>query len=113
MEELGVIDALLQPLGPPRPQPGTQGSGHWDREWQQAFITCHDGPFNPDRGEVADLRFVGPAELEAWIAREPLGLTPWLRRELRERPVTQLSALARAAAAKPLSGQTPGTELSR
>ena len=47
---------------------------HWflekplDRERVATWVACSPGPFVPNPGEVDELRFLAPAEVDAWIA---------------------------------------------
>lgn len=56
-EEIGIVDADLEFIG----------AGRWDdersMEISHLFRTFHDGPFTFADGEVAEARFVTPAEL--------------------------------------------------
>ncbi len=80
-EELGIIVTAeaLRTVGKFPP------SAHTGWEWITVYQLNHDGPFIADPAEVADLRFITPEELDAWIAREPAAFAPsfvyvWQRR---------------------------------
>ena len=89
-EELNVTGVSLQPLGTlirsrteGAADATSYGRAFLDRELQQAFRGCYDGPLTPDHDEVAEVRWVTIAALRAWVAREPEVFTPWLLRDLR------------------------------
>ena len=82
-EELGVTDADLSPVGAVR-KSRLVGEGVIDAEEQQAYRCVLDGPFQPDPGEVAQVRFVEMPELVRDIEAEPARFTPWFIRDLRE-----------------------------
>jgi isopentenyl-diphosphate delta-isomerase len=61
-----------------RAQFGDVGAEH---ELCSVFIGVTDGPFDPNRSELEDLRFFGRDELEARLAADPEAFTPWFRME--------------------------------
>jgi isopentenyldiphosphate isomerase len=46
----------------------------WEFIWIYTLTT--DTPPVPDPGEISEGRWVAPAELDAWMAREPKAFTP-------------------------------------
>jgi isopentenyl-diphosphate delta-isomerase len=84
-EELGVRGVLLEPIGDVRRWRSHQAERNLrDNELQQAFTGVHDGPFEPNAAEVAEVRAVGLEELAAEIERWPARFTPWFVRDLEE-----------------------------
>ena len=84
-EELGVRGVSLEPVGDVRRWRSHQAELNLrDNELQQAFTGVHDGPFEPDAAEVAEVRAVGLQELAAEIERWPARFTPWFVRDLAE-----------------------------
>ncbi len=56
--------------------------GYDDREIQQAFTLQHDGPFDIDLVEVAEIRFFSVAEIREWLQWQPEAFTPWFAPEV-------------------------------
>lgn len=84
LEELGVEDVSLTPLGQVRQNvTAIPEQGILDREFQQAFRGICDGTITPDPDEVAGVRILSLTDLAQWISREPAAFTPWFLRELR------------------------------
>ncbi|MFU8813712.1 MAG: NUDIX hydrolase [Pseudomonadales bacterium] len=82
-EELGVSGVALEPMsGVRRWQYRLPELGIADRELQQAFRGCYDGPIFPDPQEVAEVRALAPIEVAAWLERSPDDFTPWFAAEL-------------------------------
>jgi isopentenyl-diphosphate delta-isomerase len=52
-----------------------------ERELCSVYIGESDGPFDPNRAELADLRFFPRDELAAMLAQQPLSFTPWFKME--------------------------------
>ena len=48
-----------------------------DKELQQAFSVTHDGPFDVDPLEVAEVRWFDLAAIRRWLGRSPADFTPW------------------------------------
>lgn len=77
-EELGVTDAVLEPLGDERhmrlemPDLGIK-----DFEVQRSFRAQYDGAITPDPDEVAEVRLVELDVLQTWLERAPEDFTPW------------------------------------
>lgn len=84
MEELGVEPLALSPLGPVEQATITiEALGIVDREFQQSFRGQWDGAIRPCPAEVAAVRWVTLAELDAEIEEDPERFTPWLRSRLK------------------------------
>jgi isopentenyldiphosphate isomerase len=84
-EELGVRGVSLEPVGEVRRWRSHQVDlAIEDNELQQAFTGVHDGPFEPDAAEVAEVRAVDIEQLAAQIERWPHRFTPWFVRDLKE-----------------------------
>ncbi|MDZ7668303.1 MAG: NUDIX domain-containing protein [Gammaproteobacteria bacterium] len=82
-EELGVSGVALQPIGTlHRATNRIPELGVADREIQQAFSGCYDGPVRPDREEVAEVTFLPVDALRRWMARSPEAFTPWFLDEV-------------------------------
>lgn len=82
-EELGVSGVELTPLAAVRRNVcRIDALGLVDREYQQAFRGCHDGPVTPDPAEVSDVARITLPALTARIRQAPDDFTPWLRSEL-------------------------------
>lgn len=83
-EELSVTGVRLTPLGGVRPNTcRIDELGVIDRELQQSFRGCYDGPVAADPAEVAAVTTVALADLAQWIGRSPDVFTPWFLHELR------------------------------
>ena len=52
-----------------------------ERELCHVYIGQSEGPFDPNRSELADLRFFSRAELAERLANEPGQFTPWFKME--------------------------------
>jgi isopentenyl-diphosphate delta-isomerase len=52
-----------------------------ERELCSVYIGESDGPFDPNRAELADLRFFPRDELSAMLAQKPGSFTPWFKME--------------------------------
>lgn len=52
-----------------------------ERELCSVYIGQSDGPFDPNRAELADLRFFTRAELGSMLAKQPGSFTPWFKME--------------------------------
>jgi 8-oxo-dGTP pyrophosphatase MutT (NUDIX family) len=63
-EEIGVVDVPLEPLGT-----GRFEDDH-SRELSELYLAISDGPFDFADGEVAEARFVTPAELRDLMGHE-------------------------------------------
>lgn len=46
------------------------------KRFHTVFTGQHEGPFNPDAHEVAELKWVSPADLQAWVERAPDDFLP-------------------------------------
>ncbi len=55
-----------------------------DRELSRSFRAVHDGKLYPDPGEVAEVRWMCPDQVVAWMLREPSAFTPWFIQAARE-----------------------------
>ena len=93
-EELGVAEAHLEAWGPSRIRNAVES------ENVMTYVTCHDGPFCFDPGEIDEVRFWMAAEIDAALGAGTL--TPnfevqW-RRWLAEDPETRCSLLERCLA---------------
>lgn len=90
-EELGIDGVALEPLGGERavafdwPELGIH-----DYECQQAYRGITDATLTAEPAEIAELHWLAPAELLAWLAAEPEAFTPGLRRDLAELAVLRL-----------------------
>ncbi len=83
-EELGIAEVSgLQPLGGLR-WVEIEGAGYTDREIQQAFRCEYDGDLRVDPVEVAEVRYISIAELQAWMTAAPEDFTPWFLTDLRD-----------------------------
>ncbi|MFP4063213.1 MAG: NUDIX hydrolase, partial [Halochromatium sp.] len=58
--------------------------GLHDYERQQAYRVVTAAPVRAEPAEIAELRWLTPAELRAWLAAEPAAFTPGCRRDLAE-----------------------------
>lgn len=77
-EELG-LDAALIEAGVFRYRAGDAATGRVEHEWDHVFIGhIADTPPDPDPAEVADLRWLDPAEVRTLLAADPQAFTPWL-----------------------------------
>ena len=82
-EELGIAVDHLEPLSGERwisvdhPSHGTR-----DCEVQQAFRTVTEATPSPAEDEIAELRLISPAELQAWIRDAPAELTRGFHRDV-------------------------------
>jgi isopentenyl-diphosphate Delta-isomerase len=74
-EELGVTCGALTPAGILRYE--TVLADLVENELDHLLVTEVAGMPSPDPDEVADWRFVAPAELDAWVARRPQDFTVW------------------------------------
>jgi isopentenyl-diphosphate delta-isomerase len=45
------------------------------------FVGRSDGPVRANRREIAEWRWIPPADLEAELARDPEAFTPWMKLE--------------------------------
>jgi isopentenyldiphosphate isomerase len=82
-EELGVTGVRLEPMNEVRRWAGAAPElGVIDRELQQAFCGCYDGPVRADPAEVAEVRALPLDRLAAWLAQTPEDFTPWFIAEL-------------------------------
>ncbi len=54
-----------------------------ERELCSVYVGRHDGPFDPNRSELADLRFFAREELSRRLAETPEQFTPWFKMEWR------------------------------
>jgi isopentenyldiphosphate isomerase len=82
-EELGVTGVRLEPMSDVRRWSWeAPDHGVVDRELQQAFRGCYDGPVRADPAEVAEVRALPLEDLAAWLARAPQSFTPWFVAEL-------------------------------
>lgn len=93
-EELGIADAHLEPWGPSRIRNAVES------ENVMTYVTCHEGPFRFDPGEIDEVRFWTAAEIDAAFGAGTL--TPnfevqW-RRWLAEDPEKRRSLLERCLA---------------
>lgn len=87
-EELAIEGASLEAVGPVRRNTcRIDALGVLDRELQQAFRGCWDGPVQPDPAEVAAVRRVDPVELRHWMQRAESDFTPWFLSELEALPL--------------------------
>lgn len=83
MEELGVDDVVLEPVGRARwVRQEHRDLGVDDREIQRVYRACHDGPVTPEPEEIAELRLWTLDALRAAVAAAPDDFTPGLRRDL-------------------------------
>lgn len=83
VEELGIEDAPLEPVGPVRRHTcRVAGTDLLDREFQQAFRGTWDGTVTADPAEVAEVRCIEPSALTTWMQRAPDDFTPWFVSEL-------------------------------
>jgi len=57
---------------------GDVGAEH---ELCSVYVGQHDGPFDPNNSELADLRFFGRTELGERLRQHPAEFTPWFRME--------------------------------
>ncbi|MCP5179834.1 MAG: NUDIX domain-containing protein [Pseudomonadales bacterium] len=102
-EELGLFGLSLQPLGALFAEPLTWPGGV-DCEFQQAFVTRHDGPVTADGVEVVALRWTDREALRVEAAESPHNFTPWFLRELgRLRVIENWPAVWRLAQSNALS----------
>jgi len=82
-EELGLVVDALEPVGGERevkldrPELGVH-----DYELQQAFRVVNDAAVTSEPAEIAALERIAPAELRAWLAREPERFTPGFHRDV-------------------------------
>lgn len=53
------------------------GEAGAENELCSVYAGQHDGPFDPNEAEIADLRFFGRRELAAKLEQEPEHFTPW------------------------------------
>lgn len=92
-QELGVTGLTLQPRGGLHYRAEVPPDLIEDEE-VEVFLAEVPGDlgFAPDPAEVAALRWVQPAALEAEIAAEPAAFTPWLRIYLRKHRAQILGA---------------------
>jgi isopentenyl-diphosphate delta-isomerase type 1 len=70
-EELGV--APVPALAPVARIAACAGTG-W--EFVRTYRCRHDGPLQPDPGEVSEVRWLPPAEVDAWLKRCPRDFAP-------------------------------------
>ena len=49
----------------------------YEYEYDHVLLGHHNGPFTPDPGEIAALRWVGPAALEQELRETPERFAPW------------------------------------
>jgi isopentenyl-diphosphate delta-isomerase len=52
-----------------------------EREVCSVFVGRSDGPVRANRREIAEWRWIAPADLEAELARDPEAFTPWMKLE--------------------------------
>ncbi|MDP6375619.1 MAG: NUDIX domain-containing protein [Pseudomonadales bacterium] len=83
-EELGVAGVALTEIGTVRRFRFETAQGAIDAEEQQAFRCVHDGPFEPDPVEVAQIEFVSIEDLAGDVTAHPSCYTPWFVRDLTE-----------------------------
>lgn len=76
-EELGVAAGLTE-VGVFRYRAADTATGRVEHEWDHVLIGTLDTTPHPDPAEVANLRWVPPAEVRAKLAAEPAAYTPWL-----------------------------------
>ena len=86
--ELGTTIRGLRCLLPSFRYRAVDASGVVENEVCPVYVAVVDGELRPDPAEVADLRWVTPAEVEAAADAAPWALSPWM--------VEQLAALREA-----------------
>jgi isopentenyl-diphosphate Delta-isomerase len=76
-EELGIAPELIQRFK--FTYKADVGQGLWEHEMDQVFVGQYEGEFalNPD--EVAEVRYVSLAELQAEINQKPDNFTEWFK----------------------------------
>ncbi len=79
-EELGVVDCPLTEIGTVRRREIITAN-HCDREFQQSFCGCYDGPIVLDREEVQAWQRIDLSSLDAWLERAPGQFTPLFRQQ--------------------------------
>ena len=67
-EELGVAGVELREIKKV-PMENHEVPGIW--MFNMLYTLTYDGPFVPNKGEVAELKWIKPDELRAWMEREP------------------------------------------
>lgn len=75
-EELG-IDLPLRSAGTFIYRAEDLQSGLVEHEFDHMFVGDFQGPLDVNPDEVAATRWVDPAEVRAWLDREPEAFTPW------------------------------------
>jgi len=73
VEELGIIIPDVTALTKLLKHPPCRDTG-WEFIWIYTLTT--DAPPAPDPGEISEGRWIAPADLDAWMAREPKAFTP-------------------------------------
>lgn len=77
-EELGITASALQPLGGMRRVRNEHPRlGILDRELTRSYRLQHDGPIAPDGIEVAEICWLAPTAVLAWMQAEAEAFTPW------------------------------------
>ncbi len=108
LEELGIRDVPLAPMqGVHRATCRIAELGLLDRELQQSFHGCYDGPVTADPDEVAAVELVRLGDLADWIRRSPDDFTPWFLSELGRLGILSVRAPGAAADSAPDRGSTP------
>ncbi|MBF6357808.1 isopentenyl-diphosphate Delta-isomerase [Nocardia higoensis] len=77
-EELG-LDAELTEAGVFRYRASDATTGRVEHEWDHVFIGATTAEaMRPDPAEVAELRWLEPAEIRTLLSADPRAFTPWL-----------------------------------
>jgi isopentenyl-diphosphate delta-isomerase len=79
-EEIGLTGLSLTEIGIWCYRAGDPDSGDVEHEYDHVLLgqLPPDRPLAPDPGEVASLRWVGPAELSELLSARPAECAPWL-----------------------------------
>lgn len=79
-EELGPVSAVLTEIDVHRYFAEDPATGRVEREYDHVLLGYlpRTAPFEPDPGEVAELRWIGRDELRRELAENPTSYAPWL-----------------------------------
>jgi len=89
-EELSVSGVELAELGVYSYVATDPATGQVEREWDHVLLgrVDPDSPMNPDPAEVAEVRWISPAELRFSLQAEPEFYVPWLNGVVALLPMT-------------------------